>query len=149
MHIREPRPEDHGRVIAALGEWMPGSRAEELLPRLYLTHFASTSLVAEADDGSLAGFVVAFESQATAGVGYIHFVWVSPEYRGSGVGRALYTGVFDLLRERGCHLVEAVTRRANLGSIAFHERLGFSADAGGTDADLASSPDVVVLTRRL
>lgn len=149
MQIRRPRAGDHARVITALGEWMPGPKAEELLPRLYLTHFADTSLVADSDDGSLAGFVVAFESQDAPGVGYIHFVWVSPEYRGAGVGTALYEGAFDLLRARGCHLVEVVTRRANRGSIAFHERLGFAPDVPGTGADLESGPDVVVLTRRL
>ena len=149
MRIRSPRSGEHARVIAALGEWMPGPKAEELLPRLYLTHFADTSLVADAEDGSLAGFVVALESQATAGVGYIHFVWVSPEYRGSGVGRALYEGVFDLLRRRGCHMVEAVTRRANHGSLVFHERLGFALDAPGSGADLGSDVDMVVLTHAL
>jgi ribosomal protein S18 acetylase RimI-like enzyme len=149
MRIRTPIPGDHARVIAALGEWMPGPRAEELLPRLYLTHFADTSLVADADDGSLAGFVVAFESRATPGVGYIHFVWVAPEYRGSGVGRALYEAVFELLRAHGCRMVEAVTRRANQGSVAFHEQLGFACDDPASGADLGSDPDIVVLTRAL
>jgi ribosomal protein S18 acetylase RimI-like enzyme len=149
MRIRRPGPGDHARVVAALGEWMPGARAEELLPRLYLTHFADTSLVADADDGSLAGFVVAFESQATPGLGYVHFVWVAPEHRGSGVGRALYEEVFDLLRARGCHMVEAVTRPTNHGSLAFHERLGFVRDDPASGADLGSDPDIVVLTHAL
>jgi predicted GNAT superfamily acetyltransferase len=65
------------------------------------------------------------------------------------VGRALYEGVFDLLRARGCLMVEAVTRRANQGSLAFHAQLGFVRDDPESGADLGSDPDIVVLTRSL
>lgn len=157
LRVRTPEPGDHARVITALSEWMPRPKAELLLLEPYLTHFTRTSLVAEVPTGEVVGFVVAFPSQVNPDMGYIHFVWVSPELRGSGLGRTLYEMVFDLLRARGCSAVEAVTRSANTGSLVFHERLGFGvapdgqARGGeiGTPADFGPEEGMVVLTRRL
>ena len=61
-----------------------------LLPRLFLEHFAGTSLTAEDDRGELAGFLVGFDSPDHRGEAYVHFVGVRPDQRGSGLGRALH-----------------------------------------------------------
>lgn len=154
--IRGPISGDHARVIEALAEWMPRPKAEILLPEPYLTHFPDTSLVAQAQTGEIVGFVVAFPSRAKPTMGYIHFVWVSPECRGRGLARELYERVFDLLRARGCAVVEAVTRSANTGSVTFHMRMGFDHASPGhvpqadmAPADFAPEEGMVVLTRRL
>jgi len=52
-------------------------------------------------------------------------VFVHPEHRRAGVGRALYTALLRMLRLQGfCHAFAIITI-PNPPSIAFHERLGF------------------------
>ena len=122
---------DHEPVLTTLSAWSGGRDMHALLPRLFFSHFSSTSLIVEDADGTVAGFIIAFVSQTHADTGYIHFVWVSPEVRGHGLARQMYDRVFALLRERGCRRVEAVTIPENTGSLAFHDRMGFRARGGG------------------
>ena len=127
---------DHEPVLATLSAWSSGRDFHALLPRPFFDHFSDTSLIVHDGDGTLAAFIIAFVSQAEPSTGYIHFVWVSPELRGQGLGRKLYDRVFDMLRGRGCRRVEAVTIPENSGSLAFHDRMGFRArDGGGSPAE--------------
>jgi GNAT superfamily N-acetyltransferase len=122
---------DHEPVLATLSAWSRGRDFHALLPRLFFAHFCDTSLIVEDSNGGLAGFIIAFVSQTQLRTGYIHFVWVSPERRRQGLARQLYGRVFDLLRDRGCRRVEAVTIPENAVSLAFHERMGFMATGHG------------------
>jgi ribosomal protein S18 acetylase RimI-like enzyme len=122
---------DHEQVLATLSAWSSGRDMHALLPRLFFAHFSDTSLIAEDDEGGLAGFIIAFVSQTQLRTGYIHFVWVSPQLRQQGLARQMYERVFALLRERGCQRVEAVTIPENAGSLAFHDRMGFTAKGTG------------------
>lgn len=97
-----------------------------LLPRLFFQHFTRTSTIADTADGGLAGFLIGFVSQDDPEVGYIHFVGVNPDLRGTGLGRRLYEKAFEDFRERGCSVVRAVTSPVNSGSLAFHASMGFS-----------------------
>ena len=52
--------------------------------------------------------------------------WVIPEFRGMGVGRALWDqGVFPWCRKVGLSNLGATVMAHNVGSIAFYEKLGF------------------------
>ena len=52
--------------------------------------------------------------------------WVMPEFRGRGVGRALWEqGVFPWCRRVGLSNLGATVMAHNVGSIAFYEKLGF------------------------
>jgi predicted GNAT superfamily acetyltransferase len=147
--VRRPVPGDDSAVEEALGDWMDPDRVAQLLPRAYLIDFADTSVVARSASGEVAGFLIAFPSVHSPSVGYVHFVWVAPQFRGAGLGRALYAHAFDLLRSAGCRLVEAVTSPRNPGAAAFHAHLGFDRDARATGADIQPEPGVVVFTLRL
>lgn len=147
--IGAPSPGDEGAALAALGEWMDPQRARTLLPPSYLLTFAATSLVARTAQDEFAGFLIAFPSSADPAVGYVHFVWVAPQFRGLGLGRALYLRAFALLRSAGCRVVEAVTSPGNPGAAQFHAHLGFDRDAAGTGADIEPEPGVVVFTHPL
>ncbi len=57
--------------------------------------------------------------------GYIHDVYVTPQFRRHGVGRRLVDAVLQWLRQHEVLLVE-LTVAANNDAIAFWERLGFS-----------------------
>src|SRR5580658_2459556 len=143
-NVRKASEADYSNVAAALQTWwtMPGFDREAaareraaLVPRLWLQHFAGTSLVAEGDR-RFVGFLIGFLSPDRAEEGYIHFVGVAPDARGKGVGRALYERFFDLCRQAGRARVCCVTSPQNSSSIAFHAAMGFDAEPGteGTGA---------------
>lgn len=122
---RSPTASDHAEIAPLVDQWWGGRAVQQMLPRLFFTHFSGTSLVVLAADGGYVGFVVAFASQDVAHHGYIHFVGVHPQHRGAGLGAELYQRTFETLRARRCTQVSAVTSPVNSGSIAFHARLGF------------------------
>ncbi len=53
-------------------------------------------------------------------------VYVDPAAARRGVGRALYTALFPLLRDKGVHAAFAGIALPNPASIALHEALGFT-----------------------
>jgi L-amino acid N-acyltransferase YncA len=52
-------------------------------------------------------------------------VYVDPTQRRRGIGRALYTALFDLLRRQGLQIVCAGITLPNEASVALHEGFGF------------------------
>lgn len=152
VSIREMLPGDYDDVVAALDEWLSAPKARELLPADYVARFADTCLIARTEGAegaaAIAGFLVGFVSPAHRDVGYVHFVWVSPDQRRRGLGRRLYEREFEVLRERGCRMIEAVSTPGNRISSAFHRGLGFSVPDDGTQ-DVPATPDLVVLSRPL
>jgi L-amino acid N-acyltransferase YncA len=52
-------------------------------------------------------------------------VYIAEGAHGQGVGRALYSALFDCLRERGFRMAHAGITLPNEASVALHERLGF------------------------
>jgi ribosomal protein S18 acetylase RimI-like enzyme len=136
VELRGAAEIDYPVVAAAIQSWwtQPGldtaSAAREraaLVPRLWLQHFATTSLIAERD-GRLAGFLIGFLSQDRADEGYIHFVGVAPDQRGRGIGRMLYDRFFAVCRDARRDRVRCVTSPTNTLSIAFHEAMGFEVE---------------------
>lgn len=115
-----------------------GRPVSDHLPRLFFEHFQSMSRVAEVTDEGrteLAGFLIAFQSQTDARVCYVHFVGVAPAYRNGGVGRALYTCLFERARNDGARVIEAITAPVNRVSIGFHQHLGFEVLPGDTEVE--------------
>ncbi|MDQ3086612.1 MAG: GNAT family N-acetyltransferase, partial [Actinomycetota bacterium] len=88
-------------MIGRVNVWWGGREMAPILPRLFFLHFEGTSFVAEDGDGDLSGFVCGFLSQTDPEEAYIHFVGVSPEHRGTGVGRTLYERFFSEVRDEG------------------------------------------------
>ena len=138
MEIRTAAPSDYDRIVVVVDDWWGGRSMSPLLPRLFLDHFADTSLIVE-DDGRLEAFLVGFVSPARPEEAYIHFVGVRPGCRRSGLARALYERFFELVRAGGRTVVRCVTSPVNEGSVAFHRKLGFEAalveDYDGPGAD--------------
>lgn len=83
-------------------------------------------LVAERE-GRVAGYAYAYPFQQrpayrwTVGVS----VYVADGEHGRGVGRALYTELFQRLRERGFRMAHAGITLPNPASVALHESFGF------------------------
>ena len=53
-------------------------------------------------------------------------VYCAPEAVGRGIGRLLYTALFDVLRGRDLRIAIAGITLPNDGSVALHERFGFA-----------------------
>lgn len=129
MILRPATRADHAAVSGVLVDWWAGRDLSGLLQPLFLEHFASTSLIAEDADGRLAGFLVGFASADDPHCGYVHFVGVAPERRGRGLGGELHGAFAGLMADRGVTTVRCVTSPINTGSVAFHERIGFSVES--------------------
>ncbi|HEY2868783.1 MAG TPA: GNAT family N-acetyltransferase, partial [Gaiellales bacterium] len=103
---------DYDRIAPLVDEWWGGREMIDMLPRLFFVHFSETAFVAE-DGDDLCGFLAGFLSQSRPDEAYIHFVGVSPGYRGRGVGRLLYERFFAVAREHSRSVVRCVTAPIN------------------------------------
>jgi ribosomal protein S18 acetylase RimI-like enzyme len=144
--FRSATEADYAAVAAGLQSWwtMPGfdtaAAAREraaLVPRLWLQHFAGTSLIAERG-AQLDGFLIGFLSQDRQDEGYIHFVGVAPDRRGQGIARQMYERFFEISRRAGRRRVRCVTSPTNTLSIGFHQAMGFELERTG---DAVAKPD--------
>lgn len=83
-------------------------------------------LIAELD-GTLAGQTIFFQNFSTF-VGrpglYIEDLYVRPEFRGKGIGKALLNEVIKLAKQRNCGRVEWVVLDWNKPAIDFYKSIG-------------------------
>ncbi|SKB81042.1 GNAT family acetyltransferase [Sphingopyxis flava] len=117
------RPATAGDAEAAIGIWQacgltrPWNEPRADFARA-LGHDAATILVAE-NDAAIVGTVMAgFDGHR----GWIYYLGVLPDCRGTGIARRLLDAACDWLRERGCPKVELMVRDGNPAA-ALYERL--------------------------
>lgn len=83
-------------------------------------------LIAE-EDGEPAGFALFFHNYSTflakPGI-YLEDLYVRPEFRGRGIGRALLARLEELARERNCGRVEWAVLNWNEPAIRFYKSIG-------------------------
>ena len=86
-------------------------------------------------DGRPAGFALFFHSFSTflgkPGM-YLEDLYVRPEFRGAGIGRALLVHLARLARERGCGRLEWSVLDWNEPAIGFYKGIGASPVGGWT-----------------
>ena len=100
---------------------------EQLLAEnLFGRHRYAETLIAE-DAGTPIGFALFFHTFSTflarPGI-YLEDLFVVPEHRSHGVGRALLTRLARLALERDCGRLEWAVLNWNVKAIKFYERLG-------------------------
>jgi len=87
-------------------------------------------LLAETDGGESAGFALFFHNFSTwlgrPGI-WLEDLFVRPEFRGQGHGKALLVRLAQIARERGCGRLEWPVLDWNEPSIAFYRALGAEA----------------------
>lgn len=141
--IRAARPADAATIEAVaaaawehdypevLGREHPGKAAREWYDpeRLARDIEDPTNLFRAAEHaGTVVGFVHGVgPSGETDGpaVGNVLRVYVHPDARGEGVGRALLDAARSVLAERGCTEIRATVLAANEAGCAFYEACGF------------------------
>lgn len=79
-------------------------------------------------DGVLLGFATFGTFRAWPAYKYTveHSVYVKKEYRGKGIGPKLMGHVIEAAKEQQYHVMIGCIEVSNKGSIALHEKLGFS-----------------------
>jgi len=99
---------------------------ERLATNLFGPHRYAETLIAEVD-GSPVAFALFFHNFSTflaqPGI-YLEDLFVVPEHRGGGVGRALLKELARLAVERDCGRLEWSVLDWNRDAIGFYERLG-------------------------
>jgi phosphinothricin acetyltransferase len=135
IQIRLARPSDAGAIRAIYApfcaldshvsfETEPPS-LEEMRRRVQKTLERWPWLVG--DDGEVVGYVYACEHRERAAYRWSVdvTVYIRGDQRRTGLGRALYTSLFELLRLHGYVNAYAGTSLPNEGSIGLHRALGF------------------------
>jgi GNAT superfamily N-acetyltransferase len=139
--VREARIEDTPLLldfIRALAEYERLSdhveAAEEDLRRTIFVDKKAEVLIAEYD-GTDAGFSLFFHNYSTfkgkAGL-YIEDLFVKPEFRGKGLGRALFKRLAAIAKKRGCGRLEWSCLDWDAPSIAFYKKQGAEVLSGWT-----------------
>ncbi|MBG6238849.1 ribosomal protein S18 acetylase RimI-like enzyme [Mycetocola sp. CAN_C7] len=90
-------------------------------------------LVGETEAGVQASVMVGFDGHR----GWMYYLAVASDRRGTGLGRALVAEAERLLTERGCPKIMLMVRSTNEHVVAFYRTLGYATD------------EVVVLGKRL
>jgi len=124
LKYRPAVPCDHHWIVRSVDNWW-GREVSHAIPRLFLDHFYKTSMVVE-DGDRCVGFLVGLHSPSEKEKAYIHFVGIDPDYRRYGLAAQLYKQFFERALENGRKVVKAITAESNEGSIAFHQRMGFT-----------------------
>ena len=100
-----------------------------LTDALFGAHPAAEALIADVD-GKPAGFALFFHNFSTwtgkRGI-YLEDLYVAPEARGRGVGKALLRHIAALALERGCARFEWAVLDWNADAIAFYRSIGAAA----------------------
>ena len=136
MHpgVREARESDLERILQLIVDLATYERAghevkttiEQLRLALFGPQPAAYALVAESEE-SVVGFALYFRNFSTwEGVHglYLEDLYVMPEYRGSGLGKALLMSLAEVAVERGYARLEWAVLDWNQPAIDFYRSLG-------------------------
>jgi phosphinothricin acetyltransferase len=136
IDIRDADPARDGAVCAAIyAPHVEGSAvsfeerapdAAEMAARVQRYGASHAWLVAERE-GEVVGYAyaTAFNERPAYRWSTSVSVYVAEGARGTGIGRALYSALFDRLRERGFRMACAGITLPNEASVRLHESLGF------------------------
>jgi ribosomal protein S18 acetylase RimI-like enzyme len=141
----QPRPRLAGVIDAAeaarllhdfnteFEDFTPG--VQELTNRLAELLVADEVTVLLAGDGPLGIAVLRFRPALWTQTldAYLEELYVVPQHRGEGLGRALLEGALELARSRGAGLIHLGTSVDDRAAIALYEKLGFTNREGAPD----------------
>ena len=100
---------------------------EAILRESFFGHRPSAEALIAEWDGEPVAFAVFFENFSTfkgrSGL-YLEDLYVNPEYRCKGIGKALLSHLAGIALERGCPRFEWVALDWNRNAIDFYEKLG-------------------------
>ncbi|GLS17687.1 GCN5 family N-acetyltransferase [Labrys miyagiensis] len=134
MRIRPARPEDCEAVVdmvvdfAALFGVTAGTTAEGLRVEAFGSRPTISLLVAEAPDGTLAGYLVHQDTYSTwrgANGVFVVDLFVKPQWRNDGIGIKLMAEAARQGAAKGARFMRLDISEGNEGGRRFYERYGF------------------------
>ena len=137
MTVRSARPEDLGEIARLFDAYrgfyhQPSDRvAAERFLRERFARGDSFIFVAERASGGLAGFTQLYPSLSSVSLARIFVLndlFVDPDARRSGIGRALLEAAHDFARKQGAVRVTLETARDNTSAQRLYEGLGYERD---------------------
>jgi phosphinothricin acetyltransferase len=135
IKIRFARPEDAAEIVAVYGPYCDGSvisfelaapTVEQMRERIDRISQQFPWLVCEID-GQVAGYVYACPHRERAAYRWAVdvAVYIAPQHHRRGIGQALYSVLFQVLRAQGYFKAYAGITLPNAGSVGLHEAVGF------------------------
>lgn len=136
MAVRPAHPQSDGAACAAIYShyvrdgWAtfeedapPAGEMEDRIRRTLATH----PWLVDEREGAVAGYAYASAHHARAGYRWTVdvAVYVRPDRRGEGIGRALYDDLLRRLRAQGFRMACAGIALPNPASVGLHEAVGF------------------------
>ncbi len=131
---------DHAHLVHLVREWW--DEHPPRLERLWLRHFAGTSVVGTSAAGRFVAAAIGFPSAGRPGRGVLWLVAVAPAQRRRGVGRAAAAAVVQRLGLTGARSVEAVVWPGNRAGVRFLEAIGFATAEESRGAQLYGVPAI-------
>lgn len=133
ISFRDAVPNDTGLILSfikALADYEKMSdlvQADEALLREWIFEKQKAEVFFAVTEGKEVGFALFFHNFSTflgrAGI-YLEDLFVLPEYRGRGIGKAILKRLAQITRERGCGRLEWACLDWNQPSIDFYLSLG-------------------------
>ena len=133
MEIRFATREDAGKILAFIKELAAYEKMEhevvatEALLCEWVFDKQKAEVIFAVEDGAEVGFALFFHNFSTflgrAGI-YLEDLYIKPEYRGRGFGKALIKKLAAIAKERGCGRLEWWCLDWNKPSIDFYLSLG-------------------------
>lgn len=115
------------RALAAYENMLDEVVSDETLLREWIFEKKKAEVLIASEDGKDIGFALFFHNFSTflgrAGI-YLEDLFILPEYRGRGYGRALLSRLAQIAVERGCGRLEWWCLNWNRPSIDFYLSLG-------------------------
>jgi L-amino acid N-acyltransferase YncA len=135
IKIRFARPEDAADIVAVYGPYCDGSvisfeltapTVEQMRERIDRITQQFPWLVCEID-GQVAGYVYACPHRERAAYRWAVdvAVYIATQHHRRGIGQALYSVLFQILRAQGYFKAYAGVTLPNAGSVGLHEAVGF------------------------
>jgi phosphinothricin acetyltransferase len=136
IEIRFAKPEDAAGIVAIYGPYCDGSvvsfelvapTVDQMGERIERITKQYPWLVCEID-GEIAGYVYACQHRERAAYRWAVdvAVYIAPQHQRRGIGQALYTVLFHILRAQGYFKAYAGVTLPNTGSVGLHEVVGFT-----------------------
>lgn len=134
MNIRTATAEDAEVILALIIELAIYEKAEhevvttvdEIRESIFGHNSKTSALIAEVDDKPVAYAVYFYNYSTWLGKNgiYLEDIYVSPEYRQQGIGKALLKSVVQIAVSQNCGRVEWSVLDWNTPAIEFYESLG-------------------------
>jgi GNAT superfamily N-acetyltransferase len=105
--------------------------------------------IGRAEDGTPVGTATGAEFESEPGIGHVYAMWVAPDARSAGVGRALLDGVESWARGRACRRLTLRVTETNAAARGFYVACGFIESEGRTPLREGSRLHVVTMTKEL